>query len=33
VELNTQVKAIVKQEREKMEQEKEIIKKDMKFKD
>jgi hypothetical protein len=33
VEFNNQVKAMVKQERDKMEQEKEIIKKDMKFKD
>ena len=33
MEFNNQVKAMVKQERDKMEQEKEIIKKDMKFKD
>ncbi len=33
VELNTQVKALVKQERDKLEQEKEIIKKDMRYKD
>jgi hypothetical protein len=31
--LNAQVKALVKQEREKMEAEKDIIKRDMKLKD